>query len=514
MINKTVPNIAILGFSLEANRQAPVSDRKAFVGSQYLDADEIKKEMEGDLEGLRGDVRGFFSTMSNNGAWNAVPILLAEALPGGPADHEFFLEMLETMRVGLSDAPSVDGVFISEHGAGLTTEDDDPDGIVFSMVREVVGPNIPIIAVLDLHGHVTPRMRASADVMIAYLTNPHVDQFERGEEAAETMISMLGGMQTSSTLVRVPMISPAVSLLTKQGPYADLIRYGQTLLNESIVNISILAGFAPANASTNGMSIVVTAKGINLVSKDTAQKTANYIAEKAWSDRGRYTTNLIKFDKMIELSKSVLNEPDRPGIIIADVADNPGGGGRGNTVYVLRRMIEEKTINATIGMMIDPALAEEAHQLGLGIKFRARFNRHESTKYSEKFETDATIINLVKGNCVGRRGVYAGRRTDLGLCALLKIGDIKVMVASERHQLADPAFIEIMGIDISKERVLVVKSRGHFRAGFDEYHDANQIFEVDAPGLTTPNLTQLDLSRVPRPIFPLDPEMKWNVPKV
>ena len=90
MINKTVPNIAILGFSLEANRQAPVSDRKAFVGSQYLDADEIKKEMEGDLAGLRGDVCGFFSTMNNNGAWNAVPILLAEALPGGPADHEFF----------------------------------------------------------------------------------------------------------------------------------------------------------------------------------------------------------------------------------------------------------------------------------------------------------------------------------------------------------------------------------------------------------------------------------------
>ena len=119
---------------------------------------------------------------------------------------------------------------------------------------------MPIIATLDLHGHVTPRMNGAADVMVGYLTNPHVDGADRGREAASIMWDMLAGMQTCSILIRVPMISPSVSLLTAQGPYADLINFGQTLLAPPLINISILAGFAPADATTNGMSIVVAAR--------------------------------------------------------------------------------------------------------------------------------------------------------------------------------------------------------------------------------------------------------------
>ena len=509
---KKIPRVAILGFSLESNRQAPVSDSKAFIDNAYLDADDIKKELEGDLAGLPATLRGFCSQMDAIGHWTPVPILLAEAPPGGPADHKFFLEMLSTMRESLLITSSIDAVYISEHGAGLTTEDDDADGAVFEMVRSAVGPNIPIVATLDLHGHVTSKMQSSADVMVAYRTNPHVDQFERGFEAATIMISMLNGMRVSSALVKVPMVSPAVSLLTKKGPYADLIEYGQTLLHEGIVNISILAGFAPADASTNGMSILVTTKDSNTVSKILAEETADHLAEKAWSDRHRYTTNLIKPDRMIELCKLVSEDPNKRGIIIADVADNPGGGGRGNTIFALKALLKAKVKNATVGMIVDPALARESHQLGEGAKFYARFNRDDKTKFSDKFQANATVVKLIKGNCVGRRGLYEGRRLDLGLCALLSINGIKVVISTARHQLADPTFLERMGIEISALRILVVKSRGHFRAGFDEYHTPSEIFEVDFPGLTTPIIHNLCLKNVKRPIFPLDPDMEWHVP--
>ena len=89
---------------------------------------------------------------------------------------------------------------------------------------------------------------------------------------------------------------------------------------------------------------------------------------------------------------------------------------------------------------------------------------------------------------------------------------LQIIVASARHQCAEPVFLERMGIDLSSLRVLVVKSRGHFRAGFDEYFKPEQIFEVDAPGLTTPVISQLGLTRVTRPIYPLDPQMDWRVP--
>ena len=508
--------IAILGFSLEANRSAPISDKKAFTETHYLDSEGIRKELEGDFGGVRADIHGFCQQMDKNGVWDAVPITIAEAPPGGPADHKFFLEFLEEVRTGLIRVGEVDGVIISEHGAGLTTEEDDPDGVVFSLVREIVGPDVPVIAILDLHGHVTQRMHSSVDILISYLTNPHIDQFERGLEAADHMLLMLNGTKTTSSFIKVPMVSPSVSLLTDEGSYADLIRSGQEILKNNkdhILNISILGGFAPANANTNGMSIVVTGKAHHLESKKIVEEAAFFLAKSAWRDRKKYTTNLITLNDMISLSKKVVSDPNEPQIIIADVADNPGGGGRGNTLYALKRMLEEKIENATLGMIVDADLAEDAHKTGIGKKFKARFNRNEKTKFSEKYEVDALVISLARGNCVGRRGTYANRRVDLGFCALLQIDGITVAVSSGRHQLADPEFIERLGVDLSSVRVLVVKSRGHFRAGFDEFFNPKQIFEVDLPGLTTPNLYQLDLSRVPRPIFPLDPDMSWQPPK-
>lgn len=504
------PRIAILGFALESNRNAPVSDRQAFVESLYLDAGAIRRELAGDRSRLPGTVQGFCTEMDRRGDWTPVPILLAEAPPGGPADHGFFQEMLQDMRDGLRACGPLDGVYISEHGAGLSTQDDDADGAVFAMVRDVVGQGVPIVATLDLHGHVTPRMQQSVDVMVAYLTNPHVDQRERGCEAAQIMTAMLAGLKTTSCLIKVPMICPAVSLLTARGPFAELVNHGQTLVSDPILNVSILPGFAPANASTNGMSIVVTADAGRPGAEDAARRVAGQVATQAWADRHAYKAELTSLEDAVALSKAVTEDPATPAIILADVADNPGAGGRGNTMFLLRRMHEEGLKDVTFGMIIDPALAEEAHQKGVGARFRALFNRHETTRFSEPFEADATVDCLAQGDCVGRHGLFEGRRMDLGRCALLSLDGIEVVVATARQQLADPVFLERLGLDVAQLRVLVVKSRGHFRAGFDEHHRPEQIFEVDVPGLTTPILGKLGLDRVPRPIYPLDPEMTWH----
>lgn len=510
MTQPDTKRIAILGFALESNRSAPVSDRQAFVDTLYLDAAAMRHALAADRALLPGTVQGFCAEMDRTGAWTPVPVLLAEAPPGGPADQEFFEAMLQDMREGLTGGAPLDGVYISEHGAGLSMEEDDADGAVFAMVRAAVGPDVPIIATLDLHGHVTPRMQSSVDAMVAYLTNPHVDQVERGIEAAALMRRMLGGLKTTSTLIKVPMICPAVSLLTAAGPYADLIAYGQTKLVPPIVNVSILPGFAPANAATNGMSVVVTAEADAVAADEAAQQAARDIAVRAWTDRHRYKANLTSLDAAMTLCRATTEDPAKPGIILADVADNPGAGGRGNTMYILRRLVEEGLRDITVGMIIDPDLAAQAHAAGVGAEFLARFNRNETTRFSETFEAKVTVSRLISGDCVGRHGLYAGRRIDLGACALLSLGGINVVVATARHQLADPVFLERLGLTIADLRVLVVKSRGHFRAGFDEHHTPDQIYEVDVPGLTTPILGKLGLDRVPRPIFPLDPDMEWH----
>ena len=121
-------------------------------------------------------------------------------------------------------------------------------------------------------------------------------------------------------------------------------------------------------------------------------------------------------------------------------------------MYLLRAFVEAGVKGALFGVIYDPPLAAEAHRHGLHYHFDAHFNRDETTKFSEPWTAPARVAALSDGNCVGRRGIYAGLRLALGPCAALAIGGITVVVVSHRVQCADPVFFEMMGLDIGKAR--------------------------------------------------------------
>jgi microcystin degradation protein MlrC len=112
----------------------------------------------------------------------------------------------------------------------------------------------------------------------------------------------------------------------------------------------------------------------------------------------------------------------------------------------------------------------------------------------------------------GRRGIYANSTLDLGLSAALTIGGLTVVIISNRMQCADPVFFEMFGLDIAVARVVVVKSRGHFRGGFDEFFRHQDVVEVDAPGLTSPILSRFAWRHMPRPVLPIDAAATWTPP--
>ena len=157
-------------------------------------------------------------------------------------------------------------------------------------------------------------------------------------------------------------------------------------------------------------------------------------------------------------------------------------------------------------------MAEAAHRHGLHYNFTAQFNRAETTEFSEQWRAPTRVAALSDGNCVGRRGIYAGTRLALGPCAALALGGITVVVVSHRVQCADPVFFEMLGFDIARARTVAVKSRGHFRGGFDEFFAPEQIVEVDLPGLTSPMLSRFNWTRLPRPVIPLDANVEWLPP--
>jgi microcystin degradation protein MlrC len=202
----------------------------------------------------------------------------------------------------------------------------------------------------------------------------------------------------------------------------------------------------------------------------------------------------------------------RAALLFADVADNPGGGGRGNTVWILKAFHEAGVEGALLGIFNDPVLAAEAHAGGVGARFKARFNRDETHPLSGALTAPAEVLGLRDEPIVGKRGISAGHTINLGKMALLQVGGIRVVVVSVRQQCKDIEMFECFGIDIAAARSVIVKSRGHFRAAFDIFFPDERIVEVDVPGLTTPILSRVPYRNVPRPIFPLDPETRWEAP--
>ena len=507
------PRIALLGFSIECNRFAPVVHEADFSTKTLLTGQAMLDDARSAAPRMLGEMPGFVADMDAAGPWQAVPCLLAMAEPNGPVEHAFFGRMMAQWERELRDAGELDGVYCVMHGAGLTTEDDDPEGTILTMVRGLVGPDCKIVATYDLHANVAPADIDTIDAYIGYRTNPHMDMRERGAEAAQMMRKLFTGIRTHIAHVRLPIVPPTVTMLTGKDandrPYGELIDLGQQRMREApyagrVLNVSVMGGFAYADTPFNGLTAVVTA-----TDPQAAQALAQEIAEAGWARRDRFSPKLTSLDDAVRLAKAT-EDPSRPALIFADVADNPGGGGRGNTMHILDAFLKAGVRDALVGVITDPALAAEAHALGEGAAFVARFNRDGGDAFSHPLSVPATIRALHPGRVLARRGIFAGGSIDLGPSCALQIGGIAVVVISQRIQCADPAFLESFGLDIGAARVVVVKSRGHFRGGFDEFFRHEQVIEVDAPGLTSPILSRFNWQHMPRPVIPIDPTAIWN----
>ena len=322
----------------------------------------------------------------------------------------------------------------------------------------------------------------------------------------ETMNPSGPGVKGVAGFVKLPFIPPSVAQNTKSGPYADIIAYGQSKVDARVMNVSVVSGFSLGDSVKNGMSVIVTTRGDRAL----AHSLARDIAQKAWDDRGRYVPRLTSLADATRMALECGRDHSKPALLFADVADNPGGGGRGNTVWILESFHQAGVEGALLGIVYDPVLAAEAHSRGKGASFLARFNRDESHELSGKYQAGAEVLGLHEGSLVGARGISAGHTINLGAMALLRVGGIRVVVVSVRQQAKDTVMFECFGIRIDEARSVVVKSRGHFRAAFDLLFPDDRIIEVDAPGLTTPILARVPYRHVPRPIYPLDPDMTWT----
>ncbi|MEO1542165.1 MAG: M81 family metallopeptidase [Pseudomonadota bacterium] len=504
------PKVALLGAILESNRFAPPAELADFTSLTWLKGEDVMTEARAATPKLATEFAAFVRAMDATGDWAPIPCMLAASHPAGPVRESVIGEVIATCENALRTAGPVDAVYICNHGAMVAEHDRDPDGLLMARVREVVGPKVPIVSTLDLHANISQRMVDACDLIVGYRTNPHVDQIERGEEAAFSLRRVLAaGTLPKMAHVKLPLVPASITLLSAEHPYGTLIDYGQRRQAEQrseILNVSIFGNFLFSDTPDNGLSIVVTARE-DLAA---AESLATEIAELAWSLRRDFKRELMPIGDAV----AVALDHDRAPVIFSDAGDNPGGGGSGRTTALLSALHAAGVEDCLIGSFCDPELAQDAHAAGVGQTISARFNHARDlseswTQWDQPFEAVAEVLALHDGTVVGEKGMTAGRQLVLGPSAALRIGGITVVVITDRTQTADPVFFTMFGLDIAAARTVVVKSRGHFRAGFADWFPPSRVYEVDTAGLTSPLHDRWPFAHLPRPNFPMDPDSVW-----
>jgi len=508
-MSKHIPKVALLGLILESNRFARPASLEDFQRLTVKRGKALIDDARSTTPSIAIEFSAFVKAMDATGDWKPEPIILMASRPLGVVQKEVFESYCAEAITQLDE--SYDAVYLCHHGAMVAEHLHDPDGVIAEKIRSAVGPKMPIIMTLDLHANISDRMCHSVDLICGYRTNPHVDQYDRGQEAAFGLRQILDGLATPKIAhIKLPLAPSSITLLTANGPLGRAIDFGQRRLAEfggRILNISIFGNFIFSDVPENGVSIVVTARD----DVEIATRLANQIAKFIWETRDDFVKSLTPFDKAIEIALDTSRKP----VIFSDSGDNPGGGGSGRTTGLLSALLASDARNILYGSFFDSALARDAHRRGIGATFPAVFNREGNDapweQWDARLAVDAKVIGLHHGDVIGRLGMMAGRKLSLGLCALLEIAGVRVVVISERSQTADPVFFEMFDQDIAAAHTIIVKSRGHFRAGFEPWFDGSNIYEIDTVGLTSPVLSRWDFNNVPHPSFPFQPKAEWSM---
>jgi microcystin degradation protein MlrC len=450
------------------------------------------------FRGTNSCTGGFMDGAARHG-FELAPLLWTFAYPGGlipRADYELLkAELLDRLNRARAEGP-VDGVLLDLHGAMVVEGIDDGDGDLLEAVRQAVGPACPVVATFDLHGNHTQRRLDAATAVVGFDTYPHVDMAERGLETADLIARTVRGEVRPVLAWRpLPLFWNAACQVTAHPPMDEVFR----LVHEAesrpgILSVTLATGFPWADVPQMGASVIVVADGDRAL----AQSTADEIGDWVWQRRDRWHRPPLGVREALALGE----QQGRYPIVLADMADNTGGGAPGDSTEVLRTFLELGLRDVLLLYLVDPEAARQAHAAGAGRTVSFSLGGKSHPVQGPPVAVEAEVVALSDGKFRYDGPMYTGLTGDLGLSAWLRCQGVNVVVVSARVQPLDQAFARSLGIDCRAMRYLAVKSAVHFRSGFEGI--AGSIHNVNARAIHTHDFAQLPYRRRKKPMFPLE----------
>ncbi|MDD9977987.1 MAG: M81 family metallopeptidase [Boseongicola sp.] len=482
----TAPRIAIAGFQHETNTFAP--SRAGWAEFQMADSWPpllVGEDTVSRTKGMNLPIAGAAAEAEAQG-FDIIPILWCAAEPSGHVTDDAFERISGMILDGIAGAGALDGIYLDLHGAMVTDTYDDGEAALLRLVRDHVGPDMPIWVSLDLHANLSPALVELATGITIYRTYPHLDMADTGARAMRGMASTLAGMRLASSFREVPFLLPLHAQSTELEPCRELYEEAKALSKTPGEHVEVALGFTAADVSICGPSVVAYA-----ASQARADDLSDQMLSAICASEPLFQTNLLTPSDAIAQARAL----DGP-VTLADVQDNPGAGGSSDTTGVLRAMLDADVRNGLVGIVCDPDMAAMAHQAGEGAVVTGSLGGKSGLADDQPIVGEFEVLHVSDGSIEYTGEMYGGGVAELGPSCLLAIGGTRVVVSSTRVQCLDLALFRHFGVEPTEADIVSVKSTVHFQADFAPISSA--ILNVASPGHFPCDLSSIPYKKVTR----------------
>jgi microcystin degradation protein MlrC len=417
--------------------------------------------------------------------FDLVPVTTAGAWPAGRITRDALETIFSALETELTRA-RVDALLVNLHGAMVGEGADDVELETLRLVRRIVG-DVPIVAVLDLHGNPSQAMVELCDAAIAYDTYPHVDMRERGEEAAALLRQILGGRKLRTLVAKAPLLSTPLAQATDQSPMRDLRAQADVATHDGVARVSLLPGFPYSDVDRAGFSVVVT---FEPGAEEAARAVAAELTEEA---ERRSDEFVVERDDPATAVARALVARERP-VVLADLADNIGGGSPGDGTALLAELLRQGASGAVVPIA-DAEVARAAAQAGAGAMVDVEVGGKTDALHGDPVRIEGRVLRITDGRYRGGGTWMTGHEFSMGTTAVIEVEGVTLVVMERAVPPFHAEQLLSVGIEPGGVDYIVAKGAVAWRSAYGDV--AGTVIEVDTPGICP-----LDPATLPRTATP------------
>ncbi|MBR5738683.1 MAG: M81 family metallopeptidase [Lachnospiraceae bacterium] len=500
---KSKARILVLEFSQESNTFNPIP-----AGIETFRADRVNegKTLYDAVKKLRNALHGIIDAVEAAGGEVIMGPSISAGSSGVVTDEVFDLMRRKTEQYFTAEGP-FDGVFFSMHGATVAESHHDACGDLLEFARSLAGPGTVLTASFDLHANLTDKVLSNADAVSTYQTYPHLDFYETGRRSAELGLRILAGKPTYTASVLMPLLIPPSGYTSLKSPFKEVIDYGKDLIqNGVLLDFSVTAVQPWLDIEKIASAAVAVADN-----EETAKHCAEELAKRFFKVKDECWPVMMSVDEIIDLAEK--EDTPKP-VVLADAADSPNGGAVGDSVTEALRIYERGSAIRAGLFVKDPEAVKQAFEVGVGNRAVFEIGGKFTPGADGPLRAEGLVKTLSDGEFMMEGPAGRGAVRWVGKAAVIRIGNMDIMVCERPVSSGDPQLFRHFGIEPTLLDLIVVKANTSFLVPYGKF--AGTICYADTPGAGAPNLRRLVFKNLPKNFYPfdLDPEYRPEAARI